>query len=215
MCALCGLRPRMCSCVCVCGWWCVWRVLCVRACHSCMRARVAVCVRTRGLCLRVCVCGGWGACVCVVRVACVHVRVCLRARFWWRGRGACVCAPRMRACVCACGHTVVVRVCLWVVGGVRVCVWCGWRAGMCACGCVCRRRAPCFAPAFALVFAEHHGACDREEKSACFRSRVSPKSCRGPARHKHNWKARRHASRELARAHGFAAMQRVKGKHRA
>ena len=31
-----------------------------------------------------------------------------------------------------------------------------------------RRRAPCFAPAFALVFAEHHGACDRERKTLVF-----------------------------------------------
>ena len=31
----------------------------------------------------------------------------------------------------------VARVCVWVVGGVRVCAWGGLRACMCVCVCVC------------------------------------------------------------------------------
>ena len=47
----------------------------------------------------------------------------------------CVCVLHAcaRACVCACGHESVVRVCTWVMGGVRVCAWRGLRALMCVC----------------------------------------------------------------------------------
>ena len=69
---------RACARVFACAVVVVGVVCVVRACVSCMRARVVACVRATGLCVSAWVCGRWGAGLCVVRVACVHVRVCSR-----------------------------------------------------------------------------------------------------------------------------------------
>ena len=77
--------------------------------------------------------------MCVVRVVCVHVRVCVCA--WAVAVVGVACVVR----VCVMHTRVLLRVgaqasgacVLRVVGGVRVCARCGLRAGMCACVCVC------------------------------------------------------------------------------
>ena len=126
-----GLRACMCVCVCVRGGGGEFG-----ACVCCVRACVRACAwGTRGLC--VCACGWWAGCVCVRGAGCVRACV-LACALVVVGVVCGVCV--LRACARAClrgGHRGVVLVCLWAVSGVRVCVWCGLRTGMCACGQVC------------------------------------------------------------------------------
>ena len=114
-------------------WWCVYGGACVCVFHACVRACVRV--GTTGV-VRVCLWVVGGVRVCVVRVACAHVRVCLRGRWWWHvWCVVCVCA--LHACALAwlraCARGVCACVFGCVVGGVRVCAWCGLRACMRVC----------------------------------------------------------------------------------
>ena len=114
VCVWCGLRACTCVCVCVrvggggCG------VCCVCCVYACVRAWVGA----KTGCAWARVVGGRGACVCAVRVAAAHVRVCVRVLV---GGGVCgVCCAYVRVMhACSRGrvraHTGVVRAC------VRVC----------------------------------------------------------------------------------------------
>ena len=148
VCVRCAGRVRACACVFACAMMVVSVVCGVCVFHACVRARVRL--GTRGLCVCVCVwgtsglcacvCGRWAGCVCVRGTGCV--RACARVFACavvvvGVVYGVRVCVSCVRGCVRACGDKRVVRVSVWAVGGVRVCAWCGLRAGMCACVCVC------------------------------------------------------------------------------
>ena len=137
-------------CVCVCGFWEGFFLVCVYVCVCvCVCARVCVCVCV-GVCVSVChVCqcervrvGLWR-----VRVLCVCVCVCLRVR-----RLMCVCVYAcVRACVCACVGVcacVCVCVCVSVLACVRACVRVCVRACVCVCASACVRVCAGILPTF-------------------------------------------------------------------
>ena len=72
---------RACASVCACAVVMECVVCVVRVCVVHARVRVRVGAHAGCACVRVV--GRRGACVGVVRVACVNVRVCLRARWLW------------------------------------------------------------------------------------------------------------------------------------
>lgn len=99
----------------------VWYVWCVYMCVACGYIWCVLCVHISvySMCVRAC---GVYMCVCLWYVY-THVSVCTHALVYLCIHGGercvCLCICMCVVCVCVCG------MCVYVWGGVRICVWDG------------------------------------------------------------------------------------------